>query len=272
MDSSDAAEMGLEGPPRLTRRDAIARITLRRPSKLNRLEAGDIDRMRQLLKEVNEDLTIRVLVVTGEGRAFSAGFDLDALHDKTMEADASNAGVTGSGNAFSAMIDELESARVPTICRLNGGVYGGATDLALSCDFRMGTSACELVMPAARLGLHYYSSGLKRWTHRLGPDAAKRFFLLATVIDAVTLARLGVLTDLVDSDALDASVDIVAGQLASRAPQALEGMKRAINEIANGNFDERACDWRNAESLRSADLREGLAAWREKRTPVFRGQ
>ncbi len=264
-------EQTTEGLPLFDRNGAIARITLRRPSKLNRLQAADLGCLRHLLQEVNEDRSVRVLVVTGQGRAFSAGFDLTALDEQSSETDAQGQRDTlRFGADFSLMVDELESLRVPTICRLNGGVYGGATDLALSCDFRIGTTACEMSMPAARLGLHYYTSGLKRWTTRLGPDAAKRFFLLGSVFDAAEMIRLGFLTDLAQPDSLDSSVDSLAEVLASRAPQALQGMKFSINEIAKGVLDAKSCDERNAASLRSEDFREGLAAWREKRSPNFK--
>src|ERR1700758_4442165 len=110
------------------------------------------------------------------------------------------------------MVDRLEDLGVPTICRLNGGVYGGSTDLALACDFRIGVDTSEMFMPAARLGLHYYTSGIKRYVSRLGADNAKRLFLTAEKISAAEMLRIGYLTALVAPGALDAEVDRLATQ------------------------------------------------------------
>ena len=252
-------------------RGASAWITLRRPAVLNRLQAEDVSHLRELFARVNEDRQVRALVITGTGRAFCSGYDLDDLGERSGALPAGER----AGKAppdFSAMTVELESLRVPTVCRLNGSVYGGATDLALSCDFRVGTSACEMFMPAGRLGLHYYTQGLIRWSSRLGINAAKKLFLTATTIKAPEMARIGFLTDLVEPEQLDAAVDQLVATLAAQAPRAVEGMKRALNEIARGELDAAASDARHVASLGSRDLREGMAAWHEKRKPVFTGQ
>ena len=118
------------------------------------------------------------------------------------------------------------------------------TDLALACDFRIGIDGCEMFMPAARLGLHYYKSGIVRYASRLGVDNAKKLFLTAQKIDAAEMLRIGYLTAMVPADALDQEVDRLAGILAGNAPVAMRGMKRAINEFARGRLDEDAADRR----------------------------
>ena len=139
---------------------------------------------------------------------------------------------------------------MPTICRLNGGVYGGSTDLALACDFRIGVDTAEMFMPAARLGLHYYKSGIRRYVSRLGVDNAKRLFLTAEKIGAAEMLRIGYLTAMVPPEALDEEVDRLAAVLAGNAPVAMRGMKRAINEFARGKLDEEAADRRHRDSMR----------------------
>ena len=167
------------------------------------------------------------------------------------------------------MVNRLEDLGVPTICRLNGGVYGGATDLALACDFRIGTEACEMFMPAALRGLHYYTSGIKRYVSRLGVDNAKRLFLTADRIDAAEMKRIGYLTALVAPDMLDHEVDRLAAQLSANAPLAMRGMKRTINEFARGALDEAASDARARDSMHGEEIREGIKAFAEKRPPRF---
>jgi enoyl-CoA hydratase/carnithine racemase len=151
-------------------------------------------------------------------------------------------------------------------------VYGGATDLALACDFRIGVPAIQAAMPAARIGLHYYKSGILRYASRLGHDNAKRMFLTAERLDAAELLRIGFLTRLVAPEALDAAVDGLAEAIAANAPLAVQGVKLALNELARGGWDEAVFSRRAGAALASGDLREGLAAVQEKRAPVFRGK
>ena len=158
---------------------------------------------------------------------------------------------------------------MPTICRINGGVYGGSTDLALACDFRIGVDSCEMFMPAARLGLHYYKSGIRRYVSRLGLDNAKRLFLTAERIGAPEMLRIGYLTAMAAPETLDEEVDKLAAVLAGNAPIAMAGMKRAINEFARGALDEEAADRRHRDSMRSAEINEGIRAFAEKRPPKF---
>jgi enoyl-CoA hydratase/carnithine racemase len=244
---------------------ARASIRLNRPKHLNRLQAGDLDVLFQLFDRVEADPAIRVLVLTGTGRAFSAGYDLGSIAERA----AGSADQPSAGSAFEIVVNRLEDLAVPTICRLNGGVYGGATDLALACDFRIGVDACEMFMPAARLGLHYYTSGIRRYVSRLGVDNAKRLFLTAEKIGAAEMLRIGYLTAMVPAEALDNEVDRLATVLAGNAPVAMRGMKRAINEFARGELDQADADRRHRDSMRGIEIKEGIRAFSEKRPPKF---
>ena len=243
---------------------ARATIRLNRPKHLNRLQPDDLDELLKLFDRIEADPAIRVLVLTGTGRAFSAGYDLGSIAER-----AANAQEQTAGSAFEVMVNRLEDLAVPTICRLNGGVYGGSTDLALACDFRIGVDSCEMFMPAARLGLHYYKSGIQRYVSRLGLDNAKRLFLTAERIGAAEMLRIGYLTAMIPAEALDEEVDKLATVLADNAPIAMRGMKRAINEFARGGLDEEAADRRHRDSMRSAEIKEGIEAFAEKRPPRF---
>src|SRR5579871_3001584 len=252
-------------PPALERNGARATIRLNRPKHLNRLQAEDLDVLLKLFAEIEADPALRVLVLTGIGRAFSAGYDLNSVAERA----ASEVEQRSAGSAFEVVVNRLEDLGIPTICRLNGGVYGGSTDLALACDFRIGVDTCEMFMPAARLGLHYYKSGIARYVARLGLDNAKRLFLTAEKIGAPEMLRIGYLTSVVPPEALDEEVDRLASVLAGNAPVAMRGMKRTINEIARGQLDESAADRRAQESMHSAEIQEGIRAFTEKRPPKF---
>lgn len=252
-------------PPVLELCGARATIRLNRPKHLNRLQAEDLDVLLGLFDRIEADAAIRVLVLTGTGRAFSAGYDLNSVTERTVSANEERS----AGSAFEVVVNRLEDLAVPTICRLNGGVYGGSTDLALACDFRIGVDTCEMFMPAARLGLHYYKSGIARYVSRLGADNAKRLFLTAQKIGAPEMLRIGYLTEMVPAESLDEEVDRLAALLAGNAPIAMRGMKRTINEIARGTLDEAAADQRARDSMRGAEIKEGVKAFAEKRPPKF---
>ena len=244
---------------------ARATIRLNRPKHLNRLQPDDLEALLKLFDRIEADPAIRVLVLTGTGRAFSAGYDLGSIAGRAASAPEQQS----AGSAFEVVVNRLEDLAIPTICRLNGGVYGGSTDLALACDFRIGVDSGEMFMPAARLGLHYYKSGIMRYVSRLGVDNAKKLFLTAQKIDAAEMLRIGYLTAMVSAEALDQEVDKLADVLAGNAPVAMRGMKRTINEFARGKLDEEAADRRARDSMRGAEIKEGIRAFAEKRPPKF---
>ena len=241
-----------------------ATIRFNRPKHLNRLQQDDLEALMALFAQIEADPKVRVLVLTGTGRVFSAGFDLNSIAER---AGSSNA--TAAPLSFEDVANRLDDLAMPTICRLNGGVYGGSTDMALACDFRIGVDTMEMFMPAARLGLHYYSGGIERYVARLGIDNAKKLFLTAQKIEATEMLRIGYLTAMVPVEALDEEVDRLATILAGNAPDAMRGMKRAINEFSRGTHDRSATAQRNQRSLRGAEIKEGIAAFAEKRPPRF---
>jgi enoyl-CoA hydratase len=252
--------------PIVTIAEGRATIRLNRPREHNRIEPGDLAVLRDTFSRIERDPAIRVLVLTGTGKSFSSGYHIGALVERH------GAPAAREEVSFETVVDRLEALRVPTIAALQGSVYGGATDLALACDFRIGVAGMRMLMPAARLGIVYYPSGIERYVSRLGVAAAKRLFLTAEPIAAEEMQRIGYLDEIVPADALDARVDALAATLAANAPLALAGLKQAINEIAAGGLDRAALAAARARSSASEDHAEALQAWSEKRKPIFRGQ
>jgi enoyl-CoA hydratase len=247
-------------PPLLKVEDGVARITLRRPRQANRLTVDDLATLHGLIDDVNANAAVRVLVLAGEGQHFCSGFDLGAL----VAVDA--------GARFGELADALEAARPITIVRLQGGVYGGAADLALACDFRLGAPAVDMFVPAARVGLHFYAGGLRRFVERLGLATAKQVLLAGRTLDAPTLLACGYLDQLLsDVDALDAAIAAWVGELLAMAPLALLPMKQHLNAIACGRLDESRLAADVLKARDSADLAEGQAAWAGKRPANFKG-
>ena len=145
--------------PVLTIEGARATIRLNRPRHLNRLQPEDLEALKRLFDRIEADPAIRVLVLTGTGRVFSAGYDLNSVTERATSSDEETA-----GSAFEVMVNRLEDLGVPTICRLNGGVYGGSTDMALACDFRIGVDTAEMFMPAIATGALAASCAASRST------------------------------------------------------------------------------------------------------------
>ena len=255
-------------PPLLRIDGPVATVTLNRPARRNALHDEDLHALLSIFVRLDADPAIRVVVLAastaGQTRpVFSAGYNLAGL-------DGADHGGPG---LFERVPDALEALRPVTVCALRGSVYGGATDLVLACDLRVGLAGTEFRMPAAAIGLHYYPSGLRRYVSRLGVDTAKRAFLTARALPIERLDALGLLETLApDEAAFDAALAGLVDTVAGLAPIAAQGMKRSLNDLAAGRDDLQALRERETRARRSADFAEGCAAVAQKRTPRFTGR
>ena len=252
----------MSGAWTLERGEAVATIRLDRPDKHNILAMDEVPAFIALLDALDDDENLRVLVITGTGeKSFSAGVDLaDVLtRDWTV-------------NPLEQLADRVEALRMPTVCALNGNVFGGATDLALACDFRIGVAGMKLVMPPAKLGVVFHESGLRRYVERLGPQVARRLFLLGEQMSDETLLQVGYLDRVVGRPGFQEEVAAFVATLAANSPLALAAMKRAIVGISRGNLDSARLKAQTLACFRTQDAAEGLAASRERRAPVFKGR
>lgn len=239
-----------------------ARITLNNPARHNALGGSELSALQEYLAEVQGNSDVRVLIVSGNGeKTFCAGAALDQLGKGQI-----------SGDLFQQTTDKLAALRVPTICALNGNVFGGGVELALSCDFRIGVEGSRLRVPAAQIGLCYPLSGINRFVERLGVNLAKRILVAAEQFDAEDMLRIGFLDYLVPPTALDFHAGDLADRIAGLAPLAVQAMKAVLQQAAAGSIDQQAAQALSQRCLDSEDLQEGFAAQREKRAPVFRGK
>lgn len=238
----------------------VARLTLNRPRKHNRFEPADIASTCKALQSLSPRSDVRVFLVTACGPSFSSGFDLETL---------SGPRANECTRQFAEMCDLIEALPMPTLCGLNGDVYGGATDLALACDIRIGAVGCKLQMSPARLGVQYYYSGLRRYVERLGVTEAKRLFMTSEQVDTPKLLQNGFLSEACPADRLEARLAEIIRGLSQRSPASVRGLKRSLDAIARGTADAGAIDEAFFQSLTSPDAQEGLAAWSQKRPAAF---
>lgn len=240
----------------------IGRLTLNNPEKHNALGRKEIDVLRARLAAIEAEKEIRVLVLTGAGdKTFCAGAALNELSDGAMADDA-----------FQLMSTELASLSVPTICALNGNVFGGGVELALSCDFRTGVEGSRMRVPAAALGLCYPLAGLQRYVDTVGVQLAKRILIGAEVFPAESMLQIGFLDHLVPRAQLQQVTEQQAEQIAGLAPLAVQAMKQLLQRATGARVDAQDAARLSQVCLASDDLAEGFAAQREGRSPEFQGK
>lgn len=251
---SETIRVEVEGP--------IARLTLNIPERHNALSNGDLELFESKLALLEKQDAIRVLVITAEGeKTFCAGAYLEQVQEGLIDA-----------NRFQRTVDRLQAFTRPTICKLNGSVYGGGVELALACDFRIGVEGTRFFVPPVKLGLCYPYTGLQRFVSRLGLSGAKRLLLANETFKADDKNELGFYDYIVSRQDLAAFSQSFAEKLSEFSPLSLQGMKASLNEIALGEGNPKLAEIREGACIQSADLQEGLLAQKEKRKPSFEGK
>ncbi|HSS71563.1 MAG TPA: enoyl-CoA hydratase/isomerase family protein [Casimicrobiaceae bacterium] len=251
--SRSSAKAAPYGPPSLNIAGAVATIRFERPSEHNRIDPDDIVVLRRHLDKIAATAGVRVVVFTGSGsKTFSSGFTVGAILERL-------------DRSFEDLLDAVERFPLPTLCALNGSVYGGATDLALACDFRVGVRGTGMFMPAARFGLHYYPGGLRRFVAALGPAQAKRIFLTAQTLRAEEMLRIGFLTELVARSKLEARVAEYVAAITECEPAVVKSMKRQMNALAAGDREAGGSRQDYERSLASEELKRRLSALAKRR-------
>lgn len=250
------------------KRGAVAVVTINRPDKLNALNKQvHIDGVAAL-DELKTDETVRVVVLTGSGeKAFIAGADIsefagqtpvtqrDLFHERTL-------------------FNTIDNFPKPVIAMINGFCLGGGNELALACDIRVASENSRFSQPEINLGIMCGGGGTQRLARLIGEGRAMEMCLSGDMIDAATAHKFGLLNHVFPADQLEAETLKLADKIAEKAPIALQLTKEAVKFASRSNLDEglrREVDL-FAICFSTEDKQEGVAAFLEKRKPVFKGR
>ena len=246
----------------------VARITLNRPDRLNSFTVQMHSEVRDALDKLGQ---ARVLVLTGAGRGFCAGQD---LNDRAVSSgEATDLGDTVE-QCWNPLVKALTSLPQPVICRVNGVAAGAGANIALACDMVIAAKSAKFIQSFSALGLIPDSGGTWALPRLVGQARALGLALTGEPLPADKAAEWGLIWKAVEDDALDAEVDAVADKLASLPPLGLAATKEMIRSSWQHGLEEEL--ERQARMMRklgfTEDYREGVAAFLEKRTPTFTGR
>src|SRR5579862_4684663 len=254
-------------PVRVDADDGITVVTIDREEALNALDVETLEALRGVLRTAAADEAVRVVVLTGAGeKAFAAGADIKYMSGL----DVAGAGAWGAlGHEVASL---LETMPKPTIAAVNGFALGGGCELALACDIRYCSSRAKLGQPEVNLGIVPGWGGTQRLVHAVGAGYAKELIFTGRLVAAEEALRIG-LVQAVHDPVLDRALE-TARLIAAKAPLAVAAGKALVNRVLEGGHEANLSEEARVfgELFATADAREGLTAFVEKRDPHFTGR
>ena len=246
----------------------IGVITLNRSDALNALNLELLAELDSLLEEIRKDEKIRVVVITGAGRAFSVGADLREA-EKLDEANVGKFIQTGQ-----KLFDKIENFDKPVVASINGFTLGGGLELALACDMRIASEDARLGNPEVAVGLIPAWGGNVRLVKVIGKGRASEMILTGGQISAKEAERIGLVNKVVPADELNTTVMWTAGTLATKAPIAVREAKKILAKAVEISMEDGNKMMKEAclVCYKTEDLKEGVKAIFEKRSPQFKGK
>ena len=247
----------------------VTRLTISNPGKRGALDHAILDAFARTLPE----LDARCVIITGEGRTFSAGYDIGDMPDGVFADEAEKL----VAHPFAAAIDAVDAYPYPTLAALNGHAIGGGLELALSCDLRIAAEPTKMGMPPAKLGLVYSHTGIRKFIETIGAARTRELFLVGGRVTAPEALTWGLVNSVVSPDELSDAALRLATEIAGNAPLAQTGNKRVIRAVLDGQATLDPEVERELLALRQAcfateDFREGVRAFAEKRAPEWKGR
>ena len=258
--------------------DHVATLTLNAPERMNTISGPMLTQISDLLLRADHDPDVRCIVLTGTGRAFCAGLDLQAQ----MAGPKGGLGNLGGGDAtFSGEFDlrsappvVLHNLDTPTICALNGGSAGYGLDLALGCDIRIAVDTAKLNPGFAKRGILPESGGTWLLPRMVGYAKAAEIAFTGRTLTAAEALELGLVNHVVSADEFAVRTTALANEIAANAPLAVRAIKRMMRAAETETFEQNVHHvfLQLLPLLRTQDFSEGVAAFMEKRDPEFHGR
>jgi len=252
--------------------EAVARLTISNPERRNALDHEILDAIAEVLPQLDRGIENRCLILTGAPPVFSAGYDIAAIPDESFERDAEAL----VAHPFHAAMEAIAKHPWPTIAAVNGHCLGGGLELAITCDLRLCATGAKLGMPPAKLGLIYGHTGLRKFLDVVGLPWTKELFLTGRNLDPDRAERIGLVNEVVAAEELAGAAVELATAVAANAPLSMRGNKHAI-DLLNSSAELTEQQEAGLVALRescfsSADFREGIRAFGEKRRPQWTGR
>ena len=251
-----------------TEKDFIAVITINRPDKLNALNVTVIDELDKCLQVLKDDNSIKVVIITGAGeKAFVAGADIKQFTQLTPESAVTFA------QRGQAVFNAIENLGKPVIAAVNGFALGGGCELALACHVRIASSRAKFGQPEVKLGVIPGYGGTQRLPRIVGEGIATELILTGGMVDAERAERIGLVSSVSEPDNLIGSAIDLAETIAANAPVALKLSLESIQNAFDGSKDGMGLEAALfGESFATEDVKEGVSAFLERRSPSFVGK
>ena len=248
--------------------DGIATITLNRPDRYNAFNNDLSFTFIDTLKKVRKDPEVRVVVLTGSGKAFCSGQDLKDVKGKTRSLGES------VEKRYNPMVRLITGTEKPFICRMNGVAAGAGASIALACDYVVAAENAKMVWAFANIGLVLDSGSSYLLPRLIGRQKAFELATLGEKITAAQAQELGLVNKVVPLEELDATVQPIAERYAKAPTKAIGLIKRMLNRSFESNLDEMLEMEKQGQEIagRTEDYVEGVAAFNEKRPPVYKGR
>ena len=252
--------------------DGVAWITLNRPDRLNAFAGAMRDDLRAAVERAADSAEARVVVITGAGRAFCAGADVEVMQELLARGDGAT--FERFVEAGSRAVQAIRACRKPVVAAVNGVAAGAGASLAAACDVRLASERASIGFTFNRIGLHPDWGASWILPRLVGAGRAAELILTARMVDTDEAVRIGLFQRVYPADAFDDEVRRFARELAAKAPLALAAAKHSLSVSPESELEEMLQVEREAQMrlFRSADVREGIAAFNEKRKAKFRGE
>ena len=254
--------------------DGVASILLNDPETRNAMTPDMGDEMVSAVETLNADATVRVVLITGAGRAFSAGGDLAMLARDAGMRDDDGPRLGQHGAEFYAKFLSVRTLRIPTIAVINGHAIGAGLCFSLGCDMRIAARGAKMGMTFTRLGIHPGMGSTYLLPQLIGSALASELLFTGRIVDADEALGMGLVNRVVQREDLAAAARQLAGDIASAGPLAVRLTKSAIAANRNGTLEDALAleSRQQRETFATADAREGIRAIMDKRDPEFSGR